>query len=129
MMAVRQAHVAPRRVPTMSTPAENFALALRENTQRGDQTRIAARLGISTSVVNDWFKGRAEPNARQAVLIEEELGVEPGSLTIHLGFLPPVAGTVNIDTPEKAIIADGRLTGRQKRSLLDLIEQMVEQSG
>jgi transcriptional regulator with XRE-family HTH domain len=107
----------------MNAHATNFGLALAAVLQRGDQTRLAQALDSSTSTISGYVKGESEPPPRTAVRIEEVLGVEPGSLTIHLGYLPPAARDISITTPEEAIIADASLTGRAKRVLLDLLSE------
>lgn len=57
----------------------------------------------SQQVVSSWLQGK-EPNPRQAVAIEEVLGVEPGTLTRILGFVS--ADSRPIITPAEAIAAD-----------------------
>lgn len=114
-----------RMMSGMSTYAERFGLALSAAMRRGDQARLAVALDLSTSTINGYAKGASEPPPRTAVAIEQVLGVEPGSLTIHLGYLPPSAAEVSVSDIEGAIISDERLDGRSKRLLLELVSQMA----
>lgn len=101
-----------------------FGVALRRALQqRGyQQQELAEALGVSTQLVSDWVNGRREPLPRQAVAAEQWVGAEPGTLTIHLGYLPPNAVDVTIASPEDAVIADPSLDGRAKRVILGAIE-------
>lgn len=105
----------------------SFSLAFSRVLQRRDQRRIAERLGVSESTVSGWKKGRHVPEVETAVEIERILGLKPGELTVHLGFLPLEAGEVTITTPESAVIADDTLTGRDKRLVLDLLARIRDE--
>lgn len=104
---------------------EAFSLAVNQYLPRGKQRAIADELGIPPTTLSGWVKGRRTPSNDEAIQLEEVLELEPGTLTVHLGFLPLGAREVNIASVEEAVIADARLGGDQKRIVLDLIRSMV----
>lgn len=104
---------------------EAFSLAAKQHLPRGRQRVVAERLGVPTTTLSGWVTGTRMPSIEEAIRLEEAMELEPGTLTIHLGFLPPAARDVNIVSVEEAVIADERLDGEQKRIVLDLIRQMV----
>lgn len=106
---------------------EAFAEAARRHLEpRGRQVEVAEKMGVPPTTLNGWVTGRRAIGVEEAIELERALDLEPGRLTIHLGFLPPDARDVTIASSEEAIIADNRLSGRQKRTLLDLLDQLAE---
>jgi hypothetical protein len=81
-------------------------------------------VGLRCPGVVDGQEPLGHPAVETAVLIEQTLALEPGHLTVHLGFLPIAGGTVEIRSPEEAVIADATLSGRDKRLVLDLLARV-----
>jgi transcriptional regulator with XRE-family HTH domain len=106
--------------------AEAFGLAVaRHLTRRGDQTRLGEALDLKPSTLSGYVNGKRIPPVEVAAAMERHLDLDPGTLTVHLGYLPLEAGEVNITSTEEAIIADGRLTGSQKSHMLWLFGELV----
>lgn len=103
-----------------------FALAVQQHLEtRGSKTEVARTMGVPLSTLSGWINGTRGIGVQEAIDLESAIGVDPGALTIHLGFLPPHAREVTIASTEEAVIADSRLAGDQKRLVLDLVRQMV----
>jgi len=86
-------------------------------------TRRARSVGIDRTgeTVNTWTRG-SEPSRIEVLALEVLLGVEPGHLSRHLGWVP-----VDVDTSvtiEQLILAEPDLTDAQKQALLTLLESM-----
>lgn len=60
------------------------------------QTEVATRLGTTQSTVSAWKRGQCEPDMDTVFALEELLGLRPGHLSRHLGYLPV---TVEIALP------------------------------
>jgi transcriptional regulator with XRE-family HTH domain len=103
---------------------DSFAHELNRLLPRGEGRRIARALGINESNVSGWRKGQHGISVEHAIALEELLDLEPGTLTVHLGFLPPTAAQLNILTPEAAIGADATLDTEAKRLMLDLLARL-----
>lgn len=110
-------------MPTTPRHAETFGIALERALGDRSKAWLADKVGVSPQLVTNWTQGEREPLPRKAVLIEQVLGVPTGSLTIHLGYLPPDAATVAVTSPEDALIADPELTGEDKRLLLGYLKR------
>jgi transcriptional regulator with XRE-family HTH domain len=52
------------------------------------QARVGDHVGVSPSLVSQWENGRAVPDANEVFRMEELLDVAPGTLSIHLGYVP-----------------------------------------
>lgn len=74
----------------------------------------------SRSTVMSWLRGRVEPSRPKVVAIEQVLGLKPGTLSRHLGWLPLNAGQV--PGVETSILADPDLTATQKNILLAALQ-------
>lgn len=110
----------------MTTDLEAFGVAVER--ALGDQRTardLAAAVGKSPQLISDWIGGRKRPSVADAIAVEDYLGVAPGTLTVHLGFLPPGTSAPPPGELEDAVIGDPRLTGRQKRVLLQLIGEFT----
>jgi transcriptional regulator with XRE-family HTH domain len=93
--------------------------------QRGlSQVQLAELAGVSQSTVSVWEQGVAEPPPAVVFALEEVVGVAPGHLSRHLGYVPaPPDGTSLEDSPPPggvptAVNADPKLDDRQRRALL-----------
>jgi len=81
------------------------------------QDDLAGMLGTTQSSVSGWINGRYEPAAPTVFNVERCLGLEPGSLSRPLGYLPvdpvvrsvsiesAIAQCVHLDDEEKAVLA------------------------
>lgn len=71
-----------------------FGLALTHalGDSKKTQAAVARAIGVSTSTLSAWKTGQGEPE-RPAVTfaLEQELGCKPGTLSAHLGYVPPAA--------------------------------------
>ena len=70
--------------------------------------------------VTNWLKGKSEPSRPKVLAMEQFLGLEPGTLSRHLGWLPVEAD--GLPTPEAAILADAGLLAAQKQILLAALQ-------
>lgn len=66
-------------------PALAQALRIRHVTQ----SELARRLAVTRTTVNEWVNDKSAPAPETVFKIERALGLPPGDLSIHLGFLPP----------------------------------------
>lgn len=89
--------------------------------ERGTSQRdLAAQLGRSThTVFYRWTDLKAEPQPREVFAIERILDVPPGTLSIHLGYLPPEARSAAPfkTTFEEALRSDPDLNDLGRRTL------------
>lgn len=89
------------------------------------QTAFAARLGTSQSMVSAWIAGDYACSNEQVFAIEKALKVQPGTLSQHLGFLPPEAVAARLASVEEAVMADALLGPDSKRALIGLYGVLV----
>ena len=63
------------------------------------QEDLARSLGTTQSSVSGWVNGKYEPAAATVFTMEHSLGLEPGSLSRPLGYLPvePAARPVSVE--------------------------------
>ena len=88
-----------------------------------DLARRGQAVGIDrhAQTFNTWVNG-SEPSRGEVLGLEVLLGVEPGHLSRHLGWVPVEADpSVTI---EQMILAEPDLTAAQKQALLTLLESM-----
>lgn len=105
---------------------EAFALAAsRHLNERGARTRLAKAIDVKPQTLSGWINGSRMPPVEKVSEIEEHLALPPGTLTVHLGYLPLAAKDVTITSTEEAIIADQRFDGSQKRLLFQMIDQLL----
>jgi hypothetical protein len=65
-----------------------------------------------------WTSGEREPSRPQVLMLEELLGLTPGALSCHLGWVPAGAGGSSLDV---AITLDPSLTDAQRQALLQIL--------
>lgn len=65
-----------------------------------------------------WTTGEREPSRPQVLMLEELLGLTPGALSCHLGWIPAGAGGSSLDV---AITLDPSLTDAQRQALLQIL--------
>lgn len=88
-----------------------------------DLARRGQAVGIDrhAQTFNTWVNG-SEPSRGEVLALEVLVGVEPGHLSRHLGWVPVEANpSVTI---EHMILAEPDLSAAQKQALLTLIESM-----
>lgn len=101
------------------------ALKVREMKQED----LARLLGTTQSSVSGWINGKYEPAAGTVFSIERSLGMDPGSLSRPLGYLPvdPAARPVSI---EAAIAQSTTLDEDDKAALAAVYRALAkERSG
>lgn len=117
-----------RQMKSSSQQCQAFGNALtraRENNKM-TQREVAQALNVSRHLISAWERGTSEPSPQDACRVEEELGVEPGELTRHLGYLPLAAADWVMDSDvETAVLRDPRLPERRKRFLLGIYRQLI----
>jgi transcriptional regulator with XRE-family HTH domain len=64
-------------------------VALRE--RRCSQAHLARRVRVSQPTIGNWLRGRYVPSSDEVFAIEDALGLVPGALSSHLGYLPVAA--------------------------------------
>src|SRR5688500_13111052 len=71
-----------------------FGRAVSEELGTTPRKELAAQVAklsgesVSESAVSQWITGTNEPTRRKVFAIEKALGVQPGTLSRHLGYLP-----------------------------------------
>lgn len=84
------------------------------------QDALAKRLGVVQSYVSGWLY-KAEPRPERVFDIEEALGLEPGQLSHHLGYVPLCAVRSFADV-RTAIERDETLTPEDRVTVLRVYE-------
>ena len=105
----------------------DFGDALREalSVQKLRQRDLGDRLGVTQVAVSDWINCQSEPSPETVFIMEHELRLAPGTLSRHLGYLPPKAAT-HVATVREAILGDSSLTGAEKEMLLGAYTAAVQ---
>ncbi len=105
-----------------------FAEALRKAVADAgiSQRELARRLEVSQASVSQWVHGQTVPRPAMAVRLEHELGREPGSLLIPLGYVVVDPQGRPVGVPE-AVTKDPRLGNREREILLSLYRTLVDQ--
>ena len=91
------------------------------------QEDLARSLGTTQSSVSGWINGKYEPAAATVFTIERSLGMESGSLSRPLGYLPvePAARPVSV---EAAIVQSPHLDDDAKDALMSLYRVLAQRS-
>lgn len=88
---------------------------------------VARLLGLEQAyrqtTVSNWMTGRSEPDSKQVFAMERVLGLRPGQLSVHYGYVPPTARPLGGGV-EEAIEADPHLSTPLKRALLAAYREM-----
>lgn len=83
------------------------------------QAELARRLGLAQQTVSKYISGQMPPeNPRIVFEMESKLGLPPGSLSCHLGYMPVGASEI-----PSALAADPWLAPEVKRMFLRLYRQ------
>lgn len=101
--------------------------------ERGlSQRELATSLGRAThTVFYRWAEYKAEPQPAEVFAIERVLEVPPGTLSRHLGYLPPEARSAAPikATFEEAIRADPDLNDLGRRTLRAVYAEVTRKPG
>lgn len=92
------------------------------------QDDLARSLGTTQSSVSGWINGKYEPAAATVFTIERSLGLDPGSLSRPLGYLPVEPATRAISV-ESAIAQCASLDDEAKAALTGLYRVLATRSG
>lgn len=119
------------RFPSRFIPHERFkpfADALRRyRAMNGLRTQgdLAALIDLSSRTVSAWENAVYVPDPWTLFEIEGRLGLDPGQLSVHLGYVPPSANLSTLG----AIDRDPRLDEKGKALLKDMYKYVVRQPG
>lgn len=91
------------------------------------QRDLGQELGVSQPAVSGWVVGDAEPAATTVFAAEKVLGLTPGTLSRHLGYLPTDA-VKSTPTFEAVVSSDPLLEEHDKRGLLALYREVTRRS-
>ena len=91
------------------------------------QEDLARLLGTTQSSISGWINGKYEPAAATVFTIERSLGMDPGTLSRPLGYLPvePASRSVSV---EGAIAQSALLDDEQKAALCGMYRVLVKLS-
>lgn len=92
--------------PASPEMRQAFAAALDEAIRAASTpVAVAEHVGLSDDAVRKWTRGLSEPPPLTVFAVERFLGLAPGELSRHLGYLPVGAST----SVAAAVDADPRL--------------------
>lgn len=99
--------------------AFGIALANARRDQGLTQEQLADQIDADQKTVSKWERGEIEPSPDMADAAEQALDVAAGTLTIHLGYLPPrAAGESRRPSVTEALLADPLLDDEARSVLL-----------
>lgn len=99
------------------------------NVRRTTQDALGKALGVKQPTVSAWVRREAEPPPETVFAIERELGLPPGHLSRHLGYLPPEAVKASPATFEAVVTGDPLLEDYVKRALIDQYRALTSRGG
>lgn len=107
----------------------NFGAALHDARVAAgmSQTDLANRAGVTQPSVSGWESAKFMPeHPAQVFALERALGVPPGGLSAHLGYVPVGAGTLPQGDVRGAIMATTTLDAHDKRALLATYDHLAK---
>src|SRR6266498_5533744 len=127
-----QASLSPENAMSRPSPPPNERLEFAKALQRAiadagvSQRELARRLEVSQASVSQWLHGQTTPRPAMAVRLERELGRDPGSLLIPLGYVvvDPEGKPLGV---REAIAKDPLLGPREREILRDVYRTLVNQ--
>ena len=98
-----------------------FGDALRQALRVKGMTQEELAAGMTKGrqpMISAWIRGKAAPDTPSLTFeVERVLGVDPGTLSVHLGYLPPEA-VRTVASFESVLLADPGLNDDEKEMLL-----------
>ena len=85
--------------------------------------QLAAQTGVSNPYLSQIERGLRKPSAEVLQQIAKALRISAEQVYVRAGILDPTEGRGS--SVELAVLADSRLTERQKQSLLDVYESFL----
>lgn len=110
----------PKKTSTAEDRQRAFGNAVREAlaVQKMTQGDLAEALGVRQPTVSGWITGISAPDSvDQTFAVERALKVRPGSLSRHLGYLPPES-VKSVATVRAAVMEDPQLSADEKSMIL-----------
>ena len=89
------------------------------------QTALGAAVGLRQPAVVAWEMGDNVPAMEVVFGLERALGVRPGALSKHLGYLP-LDAVKTVCSLRQAIEEDTGLSDAEKRALLTMVNTMQD---
>jgi transcriptional regulator with XRE-family HTH domain len=80
------------------------------------QADLAAELGLTAQAVSGWVTGRTEPWPAHVFAAERALGVAPGALSGHLGYVPGASAPA-VSSVLDAVAADPALSASDRAAM------------
>ncbi len=77
------------------------------------------------TTVSSWMRGDTDPTPEIVFAMERVLGLRPGDLSRHLGYMPVSVHPAPVGV-EQAIAADPKLSARFKRALIATYREFVD---
>lgn len=91
------------------------------------QADLADTLGTTQGTISGWVTGKSEPETpEKAFAVERALDLQPGTLSRHLGYVPPDLDAVM--TVEAAVLHDSLLDDQNKRGILALYKELTRRT-
>lgn len=82
------------------------------------QEELAAALNKTQPMISAWIQGKRAPESPElAFEVERAIGVDPGTLSVHLGFIPPEAART-VASFESVVLADTGLSDDEKELMM-----------
>lgn len=89
------------------------------------QAEAARVLGVSQATISEWKTGKAQPHEPELTFrLEEFLGLGPGALSKHLGYLPPTAAGPSW---EDALARDPDIDDRLREVIVAVVRAMTKE--
>jgi transcriptional regulator with XRE-family HTH domain len=88
--------------------------------------QLAEQAGISNPYLSQIERGLRRPSAEVLLQLSKALRVSAETLYVRAGILDPEEHSSN--TVETAVLADGAITERQKRVLIDVYASFVKEN-
>lgn len=104
-----------------------FGDALRSALKVHDMTQedLAEKLNVRQGNISDWVRGVTSPRDPELTFtVERAIGVPPGSLSTHLGYLP-LEAVESVASVRASIMAAPELTDAEKTVLLGAYEAAI----
>lgn len=86
------------------------------------QDELAERAGVSQSNVSGWEQGKWTPDPDAVFTVERALRLAPGTLSVHLGYVPAKELDRAVDV--EAAILTSSLDELDRRALVGLYRQL-----